>query len=68
MRKFTLSCGHGMRLASWMQRDGMVLHTWKMDKLYEYYVLYELLSALHGRGFSPNSSLMLTLSNRRTIA
>ena len=40
-----------------MQRDGMVLHTWKMDKLYEYYVLYELLSALHGRGFSPNSSL-----------
>lgn len=40
-----------------MQRDGMVLHTWKMDKLYEYYVLYELLSALHGRGFSPNGSL-----------
>lgn len=40
-----------------MQRDGMVLHTWKMDKLYEYYVLYELLSVLRGRGFSPNGSL-----------
>lgn len=39
-----------------MQRDGLVLHTWKMDKLYEYYVLYELLSSLHTRGFMPDRS------------
>lgn len=37
-----------------MQRDGLVLHTWKMDKLYEYYVLYELLSSLHMKGFKPD--------------
>ena len=35
-----------------MRRDGLLLHTWRMDKLYEYYVLYRLLSALRGRGFA----------------
>lgn len=39
-----------------MQRDGLVLHTWKMDKLYEYYVLYELLSSLRAKGFEPDPS------------
>ena len=39
-----------------MQRDGLVLYTWKMDKLYEYYVLYELLSALRARGFVPDGA------------
>ena len=39
-----------------MHRDGLVLHTWKMDKLYEYYVLYELLSELQARGFAPNEA------------
>lgn len=51
-----------------MQRDGMVLHTWKMDKLYEYYVLYELLSVLRGRGFRLTDHWMLALLSRRTIA
>ena len=39
-----------------MQRDGLVLHTWKMDKLYEYYVLYELLSELRKRNFVPDEA------------
>lgn len=34
-----------------MRRDNLVLHTWRMDKLYEYYVLYRLLATLHGMGF-----------------
>ncbi len=32
-------------------RDGLVLHTWRMDKLFEYYLLYLLLSTLRGMGF-----------------
>ena len=34
-----------------MRRDNLVLHTWRMDKLYEYYVLCRLLATLHGMGF-----------------
>lgn len=35
-----------------MLRDGMLLATCRMDKLYEYYVLHELLSGLKQRGFA----------------
>lgn len=34
-----------------LERDGLVLHTWRMDKLYEYYLLYLLLSTLRDMGF-----------------
>ena len=34
-----------------LERDGLLLHTWRMDKLYEYYLLYLLLSTLKGLGF-----------------
>ncbi len=37
-------------------REGLALRTWRMDKLYEYYLLYLLLSALHGLGFAPDES------------
>lgn len=40
-----------------MLREGLVLRTWRMDKLYEYYVLYKLLEALHGVGFEPNGNV-----------
>ena len=39
-----------------MRRDNLVLHTWRMDKLYEYYVLYRLLATLHGMGFDLDRS------------
>lgn len=34
-------------------REGLALKTWRMDKLYEYYVLYRLLTALGEVGFEP---------------
>ena len=37
-------------------RDGLALQTWRMDKLYEYFVLYRFLEALHRFGFSPDMS------------
>ena len=37
-----------------MLRDGLALGTWRMDKLYEYYTLYALLSTLHDAGFEPD--------------
>ena len=37
-------------------REGLALRTWRMDKLYEYYLLYLLLSSLHGLGFEADGS------------
>ncbi|MCR2034790.1 DUF2357 domain-containing protein [Adlercreutzia mucosicola] len=37
-----------------MTRDGLILSIRRMDKLYEYYTLYELLSALHAEGYAPD--------------
>lgn len=37
-----------------MARDGLILSVRRMDKLYEYYVLFELLSGLHGEGYKPD--------------
>lgn len=39
-----------------MLRDGLTLQTWRMDKLYEYYVLYRLLDTLSAHGFSLDES------------
>ncbi|RNL19633.1 hypothetical protein DMP07_06590 [Slackia faecicanis] len=38
-------------------RDGLVLRTWRMDKLYEYYVLYKMLEALSACRFEPDYTL-----------
>ena len=40
-----------------LERDGLVLHTWRMDKLYEYYLLYLLLSTLRSLGFEPDPAV-----------
>lgn len=37
-------------------RDGLTLQAWRMDKLYEYYVLYRLFDALSVNGFALNES------------
>lgn len=38
-----------------MTRDGLILSIRRMDKLYEYYALFELLSGLHAEGYKPDS-------------
>lgn len=38
-----------------MARDGLILSIRRMDKLYEYYTLYELLSGLHVEGYEPDN-------------
>lgn len=35
-------------------RDGLILSIRRMDKLYEYYALFELLSGLHAQGYKPD--------------
>ena len=37
-----------------MVRDGLVLSIRRMDQLYEYYTLYELLAGLHAEGYEPD--------------
>lgn len=37
-----------------LSRETLLLSTYKMDKLYEYYALYGLLKWLHDAGFSPD--------------
>lgn len=39
-----------------LAKENLVLHTLRTDKLYEYYVLYELLDWLAARGFRPQAS------------
>ncbi len=39
-----------------LMREGLALRTWRMDKLYEYYLLYLLLSSLHDLGFELDES------------
>lgn len=63
-----------------MARDGLILSIRRMDKLYEYYVLFELLSGLHDKGYEPDfmqddplASVVYTLddtyfSNERSVA
>ena len=41
--------------------DGFALSTWKMDKLYEYYVLFKLLDQIEGCGYSPSANEVLPL-------
>lgn len=38
-------------------RDALALHTWRIDKLYEYYVLFKLLQQLRNYGFCPDGEL-----------
>ncbi len=40
-----------------MLREGIVLQTFRMDKLYEYYVLYELLNWFDSAGFKPGGDI-----------
>ena len=63
-----------------MVRDGLVLSIRRMDKLYEYYALYELLSGLYAEGYEPDcaeedafTSVVYTLdapyfSNEKSVA
>lgn len=37
-----------------MTRDGLILSIRRMDKLYEYYALFQLLSSLHAEGYEPD--------------
>lgn len=39
-----------------LARDGLLLHTYRIDVLYEYYVLYRLLSWFACAGFTPDAS------------
>ena len=45
-----------------MLRDELILHAWKMDKLYEYYALYRLLDSLCDIGFTPDTSFDAPMS------
>lgn len=42
-------------------RDVLALHTWRVDKLYEYYVLYRILRCFKERGFFLNDSLEMPI-------
>lgn len=39
-----------------IERDGLLLHTYRIDRLYEYYVLYRMLDWLNKAGFKPTES------------
>lgn len=39
-----------------IERDGLLLHTSRIDRLYEYYVLYRMLDWLNKAGFKPAES------------
>lgn len=39
-----------------IERDGLLLHTYRIDRLYEYYVLYRMLDWLNKAGFKPAES------------
>lgn len=38
-------------------RDTLALHTWRIDKLYEYFVLFKILQQLRDFGFSPRGEM-----------
>ena len=45
------------------KREGLLVNTLRMDKLYEYYVLYKLLDWFADAGFSPDDSVETPISS-----